>query len=247
MSLVSYPDVLLPASLALLLCPQLRTSQVPGGWISQAAYITLCLQDWGSGRCREQSLQDGKVGPPPTELSETLLGFYFVYLRKVRSDKRTQSPGWVAQLVGASSHAPEGCRFDPPSGHIPRFRVRYLVGWGMYGRQPRMVLTSMSFSLRSINVSAGDGLKKKKSTVRTPALQRVLDPLMGRDPALGHTPPGGPGSPIAHFLKPQAWGLWQLTHRFPSLSCDASDAVEIPHACGDSAVSTYKLQDKLKP
>ena len=32
-----------------------------------------------------------------------------------------------------------------------------------------MVLTSTSFSLRSINVSAGDGLKKKKSTVRTPA------------------------------------------------------------------------------
>ena len=26
-------------------------------------------------------------------------------------------PGWVAQLVGALSHAPKGCSFDPWTGH----------------------------------------------------------------------------------------------------------------------------------
>ena len=38
------------------------------------------------------------------------------------------SPGHVAQLVGALSHTPEGCRFNPWSGHVSRFHVQPLIG-----------------------------------------------------------------------------------------------------------------------
>ena len=52
----------------------------------------------------------------------------------------------VAQLVGASSHKPKGCRFDPWSGHMPGLRVGSPVG--ACKRQPIDVsLTSMFVSL----------------------------------------------------------------------------------------------------
>ena len=47
-----------------------------------------------------------------------------VWRRAERIEER--GPGPVAQLVGASSRTPKGCRFDPGSGHIPR-----LWGQGM--------------------------------------------------------------------------------------------------------------------
>ena len=42
--------------------------------------------------------------------------------------KKKKSPGWVAQLVGASFQTPKGCRFDSQSGYIPRLWVQSLVG-----------------------------------------------------------------------------------------------------------------------
>ena len=41
--------------------------------------------------------------------------------------KENYDPGWVAQLVGALSHTPKGCGFDPQSGHMPRLQVLSLV------------------------------------------------------------------------------------------------------------------------
>lgn len=37
-------------------------------------------------------------------------------------------PGRVAQLIGALSHTPKGCRVDSWSGHIPASQVQSLVG-----------------------------------------------------------------------------------------------------------------------
>ena len=41
--------------------------------------------------------------------------------------KAEKGPGQVPQLVGAFSHALEGCGFDPPSGHTPRLWFWSLV------------------------------------------------------------------------------------------------------------------------
>ena len=45
------------------------------------------------------------------------------------------SHGQVAQLIAALSHAPEGCGFDPQSGHMPRSQVWSPVGAGTTGNR----------------------------------------------------------------------------------------------------------------
>ena len=54
--------------------------------------------------------------------------------------------GWMAQLVGASSHAPKCCRFNTESGHIPRLQVQSPVRVHMGGNQ-LMFLSHISVSL----------------------------------------------------------------------------------------------------
>ena len=51
----------------------------------------------------------------------------------------------VVQLVGASSHTPEGWGFDSQSGHIPRLQVLSPVGY--IWRQSINVNISLSLSL----------------------------------------------------------------------------------------------------
>ena len=56
----------------------------------------------------------------------------------------------MAQLVGASSPTPKGCRFYPRSGHIPGLQVRSLVGVRMGGSWSMFLLhiyVSLSLSL----------------------------------------------------------------------------------------------------
>ena len=97
----------------------------------------------------------------------------------VRKYKRLKdSPGQVAELVGASSHASKGCRFDSWSGHIPRLWVQSPVGahraqpvdislshW-CFSLSPSLTFfllsqyLSLHLSLKSINISMGEDLKK---------------------------------------------------------------------------------------
>ena len=73
-------------------------------------------------------------------------------------------------MVGASSLAPKGCRFDPQSGHIPG--CGFDLWLGCYGRQPNRCfsLTSISLSLEniSINISLSEDLKKHKTLFHFP-------------------------------------------------------------------------------
>ena len=77
------------------------------------------------------------------------------------------STGQVAQLVGALSHTPKGCRFDPWSGHIPKLWL-----WSSVGVQ--LIDVSLShrcfspsgspppYSLsKSMNRSLGEDLNKR--------------------------------------------------------------------------------------
>ena len=41
-----------------------------------------------------------------------------IYLTEIKTC--SHSPGWVARVVGASSHTPKAYRFNSWSGHIPR-------------------------------------------------------------------------------------------------------------------------------
>ena len=69
------------------------------------------------------------------------------------------SPGWVAQLVGASSYTPEVCGFDPWSRHIPRLWVQSPVKVHTGGNQ--LMFLSLPSSLCKINKHVlGGGLKK---------------------------------------------------------------------------------------
>ena len=76
--------------------------------------------------------------------------------RKSQNNHRV-GPGQVAHLVGISSHLPKACGFDSQSGHIPRLWVQP-PSQGVYKRQ----LWSTFLSLKSINISLGEDLKKKK-------------------------------------------------------------------------------------
>ena len=55
-------------------------------------------------------------------------------------------PGWVAQLVGASSCTPESCRFSSLPRRIPRPWVQSLV-WACAGGNQLMLLSYTSVSL----------------------------------------------------------------------------------------------------
>ena len=77
------------------------------------------------------------------------------------SKKGQPCPGPVTQLVGASCHAPKGCRFDPQSGHIPRLRVRSLVEMCTGGNQLILLSLSLSLCLNSIKTYPPIGIKKK--------------------------------------------------------------------------------------
>ena len=69
------------------------------------------------------------------------------------------SSGRVAQLVGASSSALRGCRFDPQSEHIPRLRVRSQVGVHMGDNRLLFLLhidVSLSLSLNKHISSSED-------------------------------------------------------------------------------------------
>ena len=56
--------------------------------------------------------------------------------------------GWVAQLLGASSHTPKGCGLDSQSGHIHRLWDQSLVGVHTEGNQS-MFLSHIDLSLTS--------------------------------------------------------------------------------------------------
>ena len=63
----------------------------------------------------------------------------------------------VAQLVGASFHAPEGCRSDSRSGHILRLQVGFPVG--VHTRGNRLMFLSphpLPLALKSINIISGE-------------------------------------------------------------------------------------------
>ena len=55
----------------------------------------------------------------------------------------------VAQLVGAPSHLPKGCRFDPQSGHLPWLQVRSPLGQVQEANQS--VFLSLPYLLSKIN------------------------------------------------------------------------------------------------
>ena len=79
--------------------------------------------------------------------------------------KKKSSPGWmVAWLVGASSCAPKGCRFDPRSGHIPRLWVQSQVGACTDGNLLMFLpLPPHSlFSLKSMVISSSEDSNKKR-------------------------------------------------------------------------------------
>ena len=71
----------------------------------------------------------------------------------IKTDLRVKcpSPGWVAQLVGASSSTPKSRRFNPSSGYIPRMWVQFLVrvcmrsNWSIFLSHIHVSL-SLSFS-----------------------------------------------------------------------------------------------------
>ena len=76
---------------------------------------------------------------------------------------QTLSPGRVAQLSGAWSHAAKGWGFDSWSGHMPRLKVQSPVGAHIGGNQsvflPHIdvslcfsVSLSVSLSLLSVNI-----------------------------------------------------------------------------------------------
>ena len=77
--------------------------------------------------------------------------------------KKRIYPGWVAQLVGASSCTPKGCRFDSQSGQIPRLWVQAPVGEHLGGNQS-MFLSHIDvclslfllLSLKLINTSSDE-------------------------------------------------------------------------------------------
>ena len=52
-----------------------------------------------------------------------------------------------AQVIGASFHAPKGCRFDSWSGHIPRLQVQSPVRTHIGGYT--LMILFFSFSLSS--------------------------------------------------------------------------------------------------
>lgn len=54
------------------------------------------------------------------------------------------SPGWVAPLVGASSHTPKSCGFDFWLGRMPRLWIQF-PGRAHMGGNPLMSLTSSVF------------------------------------------------------------------------------------------------------
>ena len=63
--------------------------------------------------------------------------------------KSDNSPLAVCLIVGASSHTPKSCGFDPGSGHIPRLWVRSWV-WACAGDHWSMFLSlPLSLSLSS--------------------------------------------------------------------------------------------------
>ena len=75
--------------------------------------------------------------------------FYGHYVCKCSLFHILFRPGWVAQLVEASSHAPKVCGFYPWSGHIPQV-VGSVSSWRMYERQSISVtLLCPCFSLSS--------------------------------------------------------------------------------------------------
>ena len=85
------------------------------------------------------------------------------------------SPGQVAQWVGALSRAPKGFGFDPQSGHIPRLSVQSLVRVCVEATNRCFSHFDVSLSLskkfktkkifKSINISLGGDLKKMKNTI----------------------------------------------------------------------------------
>ena len=86
-----------------------------------------------------------------------------------KSKKKKHSPGWVAQLTGASFCAPKCCVYDSPSGHIPRLQVRSLVRVHTGGNRSMFLSLFLSVShspylpsLKSMNMSSGENLKKKE-------------------------------------------------------------------------------------
>ena len=72
----------------------------------------------------------------------------------------------VAQLLGASSRAADGCGFDSWSGHVPGLWVRSPVGSAMGGNQTMFLSLSLALSPPLINI-----LKIKKTSL--PGIQKA--------------------------------------------------------------------------
>ena len=83
--------------------------------------------------------------------------------------KEHRGPGWVAWLVGVSSHALKGRGFDSRSGHTPGLRVQSWSGGAQEATDGCFSLTSMLLSLSlplslvSITVASGEDLKSRNS------------------------------------------------------------------------------------
>ena len=76
-------------------------------------------------RCRNCWPREVKLWSQNKPYPERSMGFSLS--PQISSSEKGVVPGWVVQLVGASSCTPEGYRFHSWSGRIPRLRVQSLV------------------------------------------------------------------------------------------------------------------------
>ena len=76
--------------------------------------------------------------------------------------KKWSSPGEAGQLVGACAGTPRGAGFDSRSGHVPRLRVPSLVWEQLINVSLTPMFLSLPLSLKSMNISLGEDLKKEK-------------------------------------------------------------------------------------
>lgn len=110
-------------------CPLLQIKAKKGGWDGTS-----------KGDAAKRASPGYSHGHSNTRLPSRLYSFtYSVFhvpspkiLESLEYDvliqKRGNSPGLVAPLVGASSNAPKGCRFNSWTGHIPSCGVRACMG-----------------------------------------------------------------------------------------------------------------------
>ena len=131
----------------------------------------------------------------------------------------------MVQLVGASSHAPKGCRFDSRSKHIPKWRVLSLVG-ACIGRNLWVSLSHRCFFL-SLSLKISEhvlrwGLNKKKSKLVLGAKKNKKEGA-GEGPVLHEDPPldqkTSPSSQTG-TLKIRSWNVDGLRDRIKKQGLD---------------------------